>query len=422
MTLLPGLRLIDHEFEVPLDPARPTGESITVFAREVGHPGNTGKDLPALLFLQGGPGFSAPRPGGADGWIGALCRDFRIFLLDQRGTGRSTPLHAEDLARRGPLAAQLDYVRHFRMDGIVADCERIRERVLGPEGRWTLLGQSFGGFCSVHYLSRHPGSLEQVWITGGLPGIDAPIDEVYRLTYARMVEKNRAYYERYPADRQRVRRIVDCLLREPVGLPGGSVLSATGFQQLGIGLGMSDGMEPLHDLIEQLCPHEQVRFHYGARRALENVLHYDTNPIYALLHEGCYTQGFASHWSAQRVGQGIEAFAPDGSGDVLFLGEMVLPNLFEEHAALRPVRDLAHAIAAKADWPGLYDPAVLARNPVPVAAAVYHDDAYVPRELSLATAERIANTRVWVTNEYEHNGLRADGARIVTRLREMTER
>ncbi|MEZ5975430.1 MAG: hypothetical protein R3E96_11490 [Planctomycetota bacterium] len=279
---------------MPLDPARPTGESITVFAREVGHPGNTGKDLPALLFLQGDP-VSPPAPR-RRGWLDRRPVPGLPHLPARPAWHRrSTPLHAEDLARRGPRRPARLHVRHFRMDGIVADCANASasacsaRKAAGP-----LLGQSFGGFCSVHYLSRHPGSLEQVWITGGLPGIDAPIDEVYRLTYARMVE-NHAYYERYPADRQRVRRIVDCLLREPVGLPGGSVLSATGFQQLGIGLGMSDGMEPLHDLIEQLCPHEQVRFHYGARRALENVLHYDTNPIYALFcTKGAIPRVFAS--------------------------------------------------------------------------------------------------------------------------------
>ena len=34
----PGLRLVEHEFSVPLDHARPDGERITVFAREVADP------------------------------------------------------------------------------------------------------------------------------------------------------------------------------------------------------------------------------------------------------------------------------------------------------------------------------------------------------------------------------------------------
>ena len=35
---IPGLVLIEHEFQVPLDHARPDGERITVFAREVADP------------------------------------------------------------------------------------------------------------------------------------------------------------------------------------------------------------------------------------------------------------------------------------------------------------------------------------------------------------------------------------------------
>ena len=55
-----GLVLTEHEFAVPLDHARPDGETITVFAREVADP--DGRDRPLLVFLQGGPGSEAPRP------------------------------------------------------------------------------------------------------------------------------------------------------------------------------------------------------------------------------------------------------------------------------------------------------------------------------------------------------------------------
>ena len=67
---------------------------------------------------------------------------------------------------------------------IVRDCEFIREQLLGkrekPEDRkWSLLGQSFGGFCIITYLSFFPGSLKEVLITGGLaPLVDHP-DAVY---------------------------------------------------------------------------------------------------------------------------------------------------------------------------------------------------------------------------------------------------
>jgi hypothetical protein len=53
---------------------------------------------------------------------------------------------------------------------------------------------------------------------------------------------------------------------------------------------------------------------------------------------------------------------------------------------------------------------------VPCAAAIYTEDAYVPREHSERTARLVPTMRPWVTNEYQHNGLRADGARILDRL------
>ena len=55
-----GLVLTEHELAVPLDHARPDGETITVFAREVADP--DGRDRPLLVYLQGGPGSEAPRP------------------------------------------------------------------------------------------------------------------------------------------------------------------------------------------------------------------------------------------------------------------------------------------------------------------------------------------------------------------------
>jgi len=184
---------------------------------------------------------------------------------------------------------------------------------------------------------------------------------------------------------------------------------------------MSDGFEQVHYLIEAAFPGgaEAPRLGYGFLRSVQNFLHFDTNPIYALLHEMCYTQRFASRWSAERVLAEYPAFAPGGDGPVYLLGEMIRPSLFTDVAVLRPLAETAEELAAKEDWPQLYDAQKLAANTVPVAAAVYYADAYVPRELSMQTAQAMGNTKAWVTNEYEHNGLRADGPRIVQRLLDM---
>ena len=72
-------------------PRQPDGPNITVFTREVAAPG--GEDRPYLVFLQGGPGNEATRPTAPpSGWMKRALQDYRVLLLDQRGTGRSTPV------------------------------------------------------------------------------------------------------------------------------------------------------------------------------------------------------------------------------------------------------------------------------------------------------------------------------------------
>ena len=83
--------LVEHTLTVPLDHDRPGGATIEVFAREVAP--SHGSDRPYLLFLQGGPGHEAPRPirwPSAPAWLARALRDYRVIMLDQRGTGRST--------------------------------------------------------------------------------------------------------------------------------------------------------------------------------------------------------------------------------------------------------------------------------------------------------------------------------------------
>ena len=41
------------------------------------------------------------------------------------------------------------------------------------------MGQSFGGFCAIHYISFYPEGIKEVFLTGGLaPLVDHP-DPVY---------------------------------------------------------------------------------------------------------------------------------------------------------------------------------------------------------------------------------------------------
>ncbi|MBV9603948.1 MAG: alpha/beta fold hydrolase [Solirubrobacterales bacterium] len=399
-TLLPGMIAIEHTFEVPLDHEDDGGERITVFARELARP--EGRDRPFLVFFQGGPGFEAARPTrspNAPGWVDRALRDFRVLMLDQRGTGRSSPIGT--LPGRSPRE-QADYLAHFRADSIVRDAEWIR-RALGVE-RWSVLGQSFGGFCVTTYLSLAPEGLREAFLTGGLPVLGPRIDEVYARTYARALARSRRYYERYPADRERVLRLHEQVERGGgLELPSGNRLTWPRFRQLGRMLGMSDGAERLHYLLE--LPPDSPAFCHD----FDTAESFERNPIYTILHEASWADGGSTRWSAQRM------LPDDYEAPELFTGEHVYPWMFEDYRGLAPLREAAEILAER-EWPRLYDPGVLATNRVPVAAAIYANDMYVERVFSEETAEGIRGARTWITNEYEHNGLRADGERVLGRL------
>ncbi len=396
---LPGLTVIEHTFEVPLDHDDDSSPRITVFARELAHP--EGRERPFLVFFQGGPGFEAGRPTrlpNGPGWVDRALGDYRVLMLDQRGTGRSSPIGT--LPGRS-AQEQAEYLAHFRADAIVRDAEWIR-RALGVE-RWSVLGQSFGGFCVTSYLSLAPDSLREAFLTGGLPALGSRIDDIYARTYARVLERSRRYYERYPRDRERVLRLHDLVESGDVRLPSGDRLTWPRVRQLGQMLGMSDGAEQLHYVLE-LPPDSPAFLH-----DVEAAVLFARNPIYAVLHEASWADGGATRWSAERM-LPAEYSAPE-----LFTGEHVYPWMFEDYGALAPLREAAQLLAER-EWPRLYDADVLARNEVPVAAAIYVNDMYVERGFSEETAARIRGARTWITDEYEHNGLRADGERILGRL------
>ncbi|WP_033224955.1 MULTISPECIES: alpha/beta fold hydrolase [unclassified Streptomyces] len=420
----PGVVLTDHRFTVPLDYGDPGGEQIELFAREAVASDKAGDDgLPWLLYLQGGPGFGANRFSGKQAWLGRALEEYRVLLLDQRGTGASTPANRQTLPLRGGPRAQADYLAHFRADVIVRDCEAIRPRLTGG-APWTVLGQSFGGFCTVRYLSAAPEGLSAALLTGGLPSLTVHADEVYRAAYPRIERKVAAHYDRYPQDVERARRIAEHLLtHEPVVLPNGYRLTVEAFQSLGILLGSGDGSHRLHYLLEDafVTTPDGPALSDAFQEEAQAQLSYAAHPLYALVHETIYGgDGRPTDWSAERVRAEFPQFdaakALAGDGPVLFTGESVHPWMFDSDPALRPLRETADLLAARTDWPPLYDRERLAANEVPVAAAVYHDDMYVDTAHALETARAIRGLRTWVTDEYEHDGLRASGPRVLDRL------
>ena len=210
--------------------------------------------------------------------------------------------------------------------------------------------------------------------------------------------------------------MAEYLAEHDVRLPDGAPLSVAAFQSAGAMLGQSGGSHALHYLLEDPFAGDELSdaFMY----AMMNKLSFASGPLYALLHEAAYAQGTATRWSAERIRAEFEEFDPrvTGSNPLYFTGEMIYPWMIDADPVLRPLREAADILAERDDWPPLYDPTRLAANEVPVAAAVYYNDMYVDRELSLQTAQAIRGLQAWVTSEYEHDGLRVSNGAVLDRL------
>ncbi|WP_106815573.1 alpha/beta fold hydrolase [Microbacterium timonense] len=388
------LTIDDHILTVPLvwgDPA--DGRTIDIHAAVVTRDG--GESLPYLVFLQGGPGHEAPRPfhaPTAPSWLDAALEHHRVVLLDQRGTGLSSPVGDTDLERG--TEAVVEHITHLRADAIVRDCEAVREE-LGAR-TWSVLGQSFGGFTTLAYLSTDAASLDRVFITGGLSAVGRHPDEVYALTYDKMREASERYYRRFPAHRDAMRRIVDLAEAGRIVLPGGEVASVSRVRSVGSALGTNDGWQTLWSLLERDPRSNAFRHDLAAAMPFDA-----RNPLYYVFHESSYADGYTTRWSAERT-------EPDDFRDdrTLFTGEHVRREWLDTVPGLQPWRDVTLALA-DVEWPRLYDAAAIAASGVRGAAAVYVNDVYVPLEFSLETARLLPHVTPWITSEHEHNGLRA---------------
>jgi len=467
-----------------------------------------------ILYLQGGPGFGAPAPivslglGEKGSWAAeALAKGYkRVVLMDQRGTGRSTPITKQTLQRRFPdlfalddiaavtendadygqstgvgfatIAEQLDrweamnpelaarvgvgigqaadYMACFRADSIVGDAEDVKTALLMPTDDkvtprpWgAALGQSFGGFCMMSYLSLIPNPPKVCLLTGGIAPMLTPAYDAYTRLWDKVKERNMQYYDMYPGDIALVKRIVKRLLEEPATLPSGGKLTARRFLQLGLGLGGSpSAFASMHALFASAFvdeggsgDFEEDDFTKAFLKRIDSDQSFDDNPIYFLMHESIYADGHSqspTDWAAHRAYLDLTRTPSEFSYELtagldsddrptLFSGEMVFPWMADgDYAELSGfgMRALAQSLACKDDWTPLYNKENMRRalapgGPCKAAAAVYYDDMYVDFDCSMAVAARggpLEHCKVYVTNEYQHSGLRDAGASIFVKL------
>ncbi|KAF2433832.1 alpha/beta-hydrolase [Tothia fuscella] len=428
---VPGrIKITEYFFEVPHDWSNAAkSRKLTLFARSarrIDRPADPTtedpkKGLPWMLYLQGGPGFECASPQNSY-WIQTILeRGYQVLCLDQRGTGLSSPLSPSTLGLRGDDKVQAEYLKKFRADSIVRDCEAIRKALIGDleEGKkkWSIMGQSFGGFCALTYLSFYPEAVREAFLFGGLPPLlDGP-DEVYRRTLLKVIKRNEAYYAKYPEDVSRVQLITkllqrfgDTTVRDTTSQ--GSI-TARRFLQIGIHFGFHGGFDTVHEVVLRCWSDLQFVGHITKPTVvrIEGLLPFNDHMIYSILHEQIYCQGTASNWSCYRMQKEHEELfrIPKDGGDkpIYFTGEMVFPWMLEDYPALQSLKTQADILATTSDWPALYDEGQLAKNDVPVYAAVYMNDMYVDYDFSMETARKLKGCKTFVTNVMYHDAVRS---------------
>ncbi|KAF9427430.1 hypothetical protein BGZ94_004918 [Podila epigama] len=431
-----GLKAQDYYFDLPLRHTDPScKETIVVFARRVVaiERQSDADKMPWIIFYQGGPGFQGPAYN--SGWVKSASKKYNVLLLDQRGTGMSTPITVQTVSHLKTPQEQAEYFMQFRADSIVRDSELIRETLLAncTDKKWSLIGQSFGGFCCTTYLSLFPESLSAVYITGGIPPMMDSLEHVYRQSYKSVMEHTERYYKRFPMDIKRVKKIMKHLATHEVRMPDGGILTPRKFQQLGMKFGLSGGMDRVHSLCLQAFVQVGGKEEISSLFLDEIAASQDhIPPIYAILHEAIYCDGpsVASNWTASKLLNGefkhvfhysveaFEGYEDDSSKIVHFTGEHMYDWMLDDYGSLQPLKECADILAKHDAWPRLYNKEALAKNTVPIAAAVYYDDMFVDRQCSVNTANGIQGIQLWITNEFMHSGIR-DSDGVLTKLFKM---
>jgi pimeloyl-ACP methyl ester carboxylesterase len=449
---IPGqLHVTELFFEVPKNHARPEAGTLKLFGRSVRKherpivPLSASdlakkEKLPYLVYLEGGPGYGNRQPQQHPLTQIALNRGYQVLYLDYRGTGLSSPINADALVGQGSPQEQANYLKLFRANSIVRDLEAVRlcltEDFEEEKKVWSIFGQSFGGFVSLTYLSKYPQSLRESFLTGGLAPVKRTADEVYFATFKKVIERNIAYYNKYPEDVHNVRRLAEYITttggKEGILLPGGGKLTLQQFLSIGLAFGGHGGLDEVHALVLRLVT-DLDQFSFFTRASLaafESQFSFDTHPIYAILHEAIYNYkpGLASNFAAHRVGKELRSFqwlkdpteflaAQSTDQPLVFSGEMVFPFHFENSPELVRIKEAAHILAKTEDWDeSLYDEDQLSRNEVPVYAASYIDDMYVDFDLARETAALVKGIKVLETNSWYHDAVRSRPDEVIGHL------
>lgn len=227
-----------------------------------------------------------------------------------------------------------------------------------------------------------------------------------------MAAKTQQYYDRYPADVERVAALADALEAQKPVLPDGSPMTVERLQLMGSDFGMKPSFERMHWIIDHAFVDGDGTLTCDASvsdsflmRAFERT-NTRTNPLYWTLQEFIYADGdtMPIGWAAAEEKAHRTEF-DTLARPLMFTGEAMFPWMFEQMPELKPFKPAMDLLMEDTSWDKIYDPQRLAYNEVPLQAAVYFDDMYVDSGLQLDTLSRVGNSHAWVTNEFEHDGL-----------------
>jgi pimeloyl-ACP methyl ester carboxylesterase len=227
---------------VPENWGDPGGRKINVFyygSRKAG------EDRPAVLFFNGGPSSDSH---GSYETLGSDPRSekFDFVFIDQRGTGCSDPY---------PAGAGFEAAKRlagYTSRAIVKDAEEIRKTVFGPDKKWSVFGQSYGGMIVHRYIAVAPQAIAAAYSHGYAVMTDQVEWMKYRILSQNRVAEN--YFRQYPRDRA----ALDALRSQ---IPAGKCFEDEGSRVCGPALldalrhplGFQDSWEGMHWWIENLA-------------------------------------------------------------------------------------------------------------------------------------------------------------------------
>ncbi|KIH89042.1 proline iminopeptidase [Sporothrix brasiliensis 5110] len=417
-------------------------------------------ETPIAVYLVGGPGSDNPHTNNPTMTEFYLAKGFQVLFMDYRGTGSSTLQRADHLDDSLPPSGnayvvgkepslenltsdeQAEQLSWYRQDNIVRDLEAVRKSLLTESdiqsaSKWTLVGQSYGGWVSFTYLSFYPEALHMVLLTGGIPPVGQSPKKVYEHTYDSVIKACDVFYDTYPDHVKNVRDVLKVIhdgngkdengTKRRIAMPGGGVLTPERFLCLGRTLGTTGGNDKVNDALNKFMEDIDARrpIRNDTLLQVESWLRFEERPLYAILQEPLYTESPnpPSAWAAQAAGEELNrywwlqevafdrVFSSEKDEDKTFAeehfdgkkiymsAEHVYPFHYDQFKSLRPLKKAAEILAEKTDWPPLYDILQLRKNKVPISSLSYETDMFVDWRLSKLT---VANMdKKYIVNDHD---------------------